>query len=46
MEDYSRLYARLDTIPAFLIQTIFLLIGKIFLLGLTNSVPISLLPNR
>jgi predicted metallopeptidase len=43
MDSYSRIYVRIDAVPAFLIQTIFLSICKIFFKGLTGSIPISLM---
>ena len=43
MESYSRIYARIDVIPAFVITTIFLSICKIFFNGLVSSIRISLM---
>lgn len=41
MEQYSRFYVRMDIIPGFTVQTIFLFICRLFFKGLTNTIPIS-----
>ena len=43
MNNYSKNFSRIDVLPAFLIQTIFLSICKIFFKGLYSSIPISLM---
>ena len=43
MGGYSRMYARIDVVPAFIIPTIFLSICKIFFRGLLSSIPIKLM---
>ena len=40
MSNYSRTYARLDTVPAIIITTIFLSICKLFFKGLMGSVEV------
>jgi hypothetical protein len=41
MDSYSRFYVRLDIIPGFIVQTIFLFICRLFFKGLINTIPIS-----